>query len=131
MRKIELMGLGVPAELARRQATDPITFTAVGGTQPSAAQLGGDQYFISVISTNSGGGINLPNVGGISGCYLGDDFIINNQTTSSLTIYASTNTAISMSGSNTSGPTGVTVSSHTTTAFYPVTASSWLGLHGG
>lgn len=131
MRTQDLMGLGVPAEQARRQSTTPTFVTGVGASQASAFQIGGDQYLVVVTASSaSGNGVSLPSIGGLSGCYLGDDFIINNQAGGSLTVYAPSGFSISISGSLTTGATGVTVSAHTTTAFYPLSTSTWLGLHG-
>jgi hypothetical protein len=43
-------------------------------------------------------------------------------------VYAPAGMTISLSGVNTAGATGVSVGSHKTSTFFPLTASSWLGL---
>ncbi len=129
-KKTDLMGLGMPFALADRLATDPSTITGGGGSIGSATAIGGDQYLVSVTaSTGSTNGVVLPSIGGANGCLLGDDFIINNQTASSVIVYAAgATTTISQGGSNTSGTTGISVSVHKSMTLYPITASSWLGI---
>jgi hypothetical protein len=127
-RKTDLMGMGVAPQLARRTATDPQTVTAQGGTLASALALGGDQYFVSVIATNGGAGLLLPAVGGDNGALLGDDFIINNQITASITVFGPAGSTISISGNNISGSAGFGMSTHKSVTVWPITASSWLGI---
>lgn len=133
-QKQDLMGLGLPAPLARRLATQPVTVTGVGATRASAFQIAGDAYLISITSSNSGTGTVLPTVGGDpaagAGALLGDDFIINCQIVGGCTLYGPTGTSISMNGANASGSGAVTLNSHTTTTFYPITSTSWLGVQG-
>lgn len=129
-KKSDLMGLGLNFNLARVLATEPSTMSVVGSSQASAAQIGGDQYLVSITATATGNYANLPNVGGASGCYLGDDFLINNQTAGSVVITASAGVNFSVGGASTVGTTGVSIATHTATAFYPITATSWLGLKG-
>jgi len=126
--KANLMGMGVGPILARRQATDPQTITAQGGSLASAQQIGGDNYFVSVIASNSGAGLQLPGVGGDNGALLGDDYIINNQLTASITIFGPTGSTISVSGNNISGSAGFGLSTHKSVTLWPITSSSWLGI---
>jgi hypothetical protein len=130
MRKSELMGIGLAPEVARRLANEPNVVTAQGSSIGSAFQLGGDQYLVTITASNGGAGIVLPAVGGFTGCYLGDDFIVNNQLSAAATVYATGGVTISASGANTTGTTGISVSSHTSTQFYALTATSWLGVKG-
>lgn len=127
-KKSDLMGLGMSPFLARRTATDPQTVTAQGGSIASALPLGGDQYFVSVIASNGGAGLALPAVGGDNGALLGDDFIINNQLTASITVFGPANTTISISGVNNSLSTGIGLSTHKSLTAYPITSSAWLGI---
>ena len=126
--KSNLMGLGVSPLQARRMATDPQLFTVQGGTLASAAPIAGDMYFISVIASNAGGGCQLPVIGGDNGALLGDDFLINNQLTASITVYGPTGSTISISGNNLSGSAGFGLSTHKSVTVWPITSSSWLGI---
>ena len=123
------MGLGMPAPLARRMATEPVVASAIGGTRASATQIGGDQYLTMFVLGTGSGGCVLPSVGG-DGCLLGDDFIINNQIAGGLYVYAPAGTTIDMAGQNQSGSSGVNLSSHTTATFYPISATTWVGVQG-
>jgi len=126
--KQNLMGMGVGPILARRQATDPQTAAAVGSSQASAFQIGGDQYFLSFTSITAGqGACSLPAVGGDNGALLGDDYIINNQTAATLEVFGPTGTSISISGSNQSLSSGISLSIHKSLTLYPITSSSWMG----
>jgi hypothetical protein len=126
--KANLMGMGVSPLLARRQATDPQTITAAGGSLASATGIGGDNYFVSVIASNTGAGLLLPQVGTDNGALLGDDYIINNQLTASITVFGPVGSTISISGVNVSGSAGFGLSTHKSVTLYPITASSWLGI---
>jgi hypothetical protein len=128
-KKSDLMGLGMPAHLAARLATEPTVATASGASRASATSINGTQYLTCLNASNSGAGVVLPVLGG-DGCLLGDDFIINNQIVGGITLYAPTGMAISMSGSLASGTGGVAISSHTTVTLYPVSASTWVGVTG-
>lgn len=127
-KKSDLMGLGMSPFLARRSATDPQTVNSQGASRASATQIGGDQYFVSVIGSNSGSGIALPSIGGDNGALLGDDFIINNQLTATIQVYGPVGSTISVSGNNVSGSAGFSLASHFTATIYPITSSSWLGI---
>ena len=127
--KNNLLGMGVGPILARRQATDPTTAVAVGGSFASAFQIGGDQYFITFTSTSAGqGACALPAVGGDNGALLGDDFIINNQTAATMEVFGPAGTTISISGVNQSLSTGISLTVHNSLTLYPITASSWMGI---
>jgi hypothetical protein len=129
-KKVDLMGLGLPPLLAERMATEPTIAVAQGGTRASASIIGRSQYLTCFNASNSGAGAVLPVLGGDQGALLGDDFIINNQITGGMTLYAPTGFAISMAGALASGSGGVALSSHTTTTLYPVSASTWIGVQG-
>ena len=129
-KKTDLMGLGMPYQLAARLATEPLVATAAGGTRASATAIGGVQYLTCFNNSNSGAGAVLPVLGGDLGCLMGDDFIVNNQIVGGMTLYAPAGMAISMGGSLASGSGGVALSSHTTATFYPVSSSTWVGVQG-
>jgi hypothetical protein len=132
-RVIDLMGLNIPANQARIQANDPsnsINLTAVGGTAASAFVIGGAQYLTSFTASNAGAGALLPPVGGFTGCLLGDDFIVNNQIVGGVHVYGPVGSSISFNGSFVSGSAGCSLSSHTTAAFYPISASTWICIQG-
>lgn len=136
-KKSDLMGLGMPPGLANRIAQEPAVINSQGASLASATQLGGTQFLVSVTGSNSGSGVALPAIGGEGigqGALLGDDFIINNQLGATICVYAntatgaSTSATISISGTNITGSTGVSIASQKTATFYPITATSWLGL---
>jgi hypothetical protein len=137
----DLMGLGVPPLQAARTAnagTGPMTITAAGTASTSATavasggatRLGATQY-VCVCTTagdTTGASIVLPTVGTDAGAYIGDDFVINNQTSgNTLFVWASTGVTISVGGVITSyAKVGV----HTTMALYPQTTTVWFGIKG-
>jgi len=126
--KANLMGLGEGPFLAGVQATDPSTAIAAGSTLGDATAIGGQQYLISLTTTPASSGVKLPNIGGSTGCLLGDDFIINNQGANTVIVYVSNSSTISISGTNVAGATGCTISTHKSAIFYALTTSSWLGI---
>lgn len=127
-KKSDLMGLGESFAIARRMATEPSQANSQGASRASATVIGGDQFFISVTGSNSGSSMVLPGIGGDTGALLGDDFIINNQITATIQVFGPTGTTISVSGNNVSGSAGIDIQTHTTMTFYPITATSWLGI---
>jgi hypothetical protein len=133
-KKADLMGLGLPMNLARRMSTEPLVITSGGTSVGSAVQIAQDQYFtVITASTASNNSVVLPQVGGdgpASGALLGDDFIINNQAGTSCIVFVANNAAgsavsISQGGAITAGTTGISVSVHKSGTFYPITASTW------
>jgi hypothetical protein len=134
-KKADLMGLGMPHLIARRMATEPVIIVGEGTTVTTATPIAGDQY-LSCVTTSAGSGRNgvlLPAVGGDNGCLLGDDFIINAQTGTSVIVYAANTpggcaVSISQGAALTTGTTGVSVSVHRTMTLYPITVTTWLGL---
>ena len=128
----DLMGLGMPSHLARREASGgsptSLQVAAAGTTFSNATALGGQQYLVSV---NSGtGGLILPAVGGDNGCLLGDAFVVNNATGSGITLYAQSGSTISSNGSNAAASIGVSVGVHAAVTVYPVTSTQWIALRG-
>ena len=129
-KRSDLIGLGVPYAVANIQANEPALVTVQGTSIGSAFVIGGQQYLNVVNATNAGQFVQLPTVGGFTGCLLGDDFLINNQLAATIVVCAPSAATISVSGNNVSGGAGFSMSAHTTTAFYAITATSWLGLKG-
>lgn len=127
MKKSDLMGLGVSPFLAERQATEPYTIAAAGTSIGTATAIGRSQYLCTVSSGS--GGVKVPNLGGDTGCLLGDAFIINNQSGSSITVYVSGNATFTFGGSSVAGATGITVSNHQAVTLYSLTSTQWMGLY--
>lgn len=127
-RKTDLMGMGINPIQARRMATDPQFVTSQGGSRASATQLGGDQYFAMVNASNAGGGLALPSVGGDNGALLGDDYIIHNFLAGNITIFGPPGSSLIVSGNTLSGSGGYSLASLFTATFWPVTASTFIGL---
>ena len=127
-KKADLMGLGVPYAQANIQATEPTTASVFGITFASAFQVGGQQYLISAFSGTAGSFIQLPAVGGFTGCLLGDDFIINNQIGSTLVVCAASGVFFSIANASITGTTGFSMSNHRTATFYSLSSTAWLGI---
>jgi hypothetical protein len=132
----DLMGLGVPPLVAQRTATGgigPLTIVPAGTTYASSTKLGTAQFLVTASNFASGLAIGLPAIGSDNGALLADDFIVNNQGTSSLLVIASTSVYISMNGSLT---VVQRVQSHNTATFYPVQSTytagtaAWIGVSG-
>lgn len=132
----DLMGLGVAPLQAMKTSTGgvgPLTITPVGTTFTTAPRIGVSQYLVTASNFASGLAVALPAIGGDTGAYLADDFIINNQGTSSLLVVASTSVLISMNGSLSSIQR---VQSHSTATFYSVlvtptsSTANWIGVSG-
>lgn len=131
----DLQGLGVSPLLAARTATGgtgPIPITPVGASYASGTKLGATQFLVTANGATATV-ISLPPIGSDNGALIGDDYIINNQGSSSVLVFASTSVYISMGGSLT-----VTqrVQSHTSATFFPVSstytagAANWIGVAG-
>jgi hypothetical protein len=124
------MGLGVSPFVAMRQDMTPNILTAQGGSRASATVIGRTMYLTAFTASNSGAGAVLPGLGGDSGALLGDTFTTNNQIAGGITMYAPAGTSISLGGTLQSGSGGVSLNSHTTCSFYPISASTWIGQQG-
>jgi len=133
----DLMGLGVSPLQAMKTSTGgtgPLTITPVGASFASSAKIGCSQYLVTAPSTTlSGLSVGLPPIGGDNGAYLADDFIVNNQGTSSLLVFASASVLISMNGSLSSLQR---IQTHQTATFYSVlvtptsNTANWIGVSG-
>lgn len=126
----DLMGLGVAPLQAARTATGgtgPLSIAQLGSTFGTAAALGSTQFIVTSTGL-SGGGIKLPAIGGDTGCFLADDYFINNSGTSSLIVYANPSggsVLISLQGSN--GST-VKMQIHQSLVLYPISTTQWVGI---
>jgi hypothetical protein len=135
----DLMGLGVSPLQAMKTSTGgtgPLVITPVGTTFASSTKIGCSQYLVTATAFASGLAVGLPQIGTDNGAYVADDFIVNNQGTSSLLVIASTSVLISMNGSLSSVQR---VQSHNTATFYSVSTqasavaagtAAWIGVSG-
>jgi hypothetical protein len=127
----DLMGLGVsPLQAAHTASagTGPVTATAAGNSYATATKIGAYQFLISVnVSGTTSSGLSLPVVGGDTGCLIGDDYIVNNATVSTVIIYAPANVNISGRGVNNGA---VSILTHTTATLFSITASQWVCVTG-
>lgn len=127
----DLMGLGVQPLQAAHGATagtGPLTIIPAGTNYATSTKLGVFQYLCSVSTgTNGTAGLGLPSVGSDTGCLLGDNFVINNATASSLIIYAPSGVNISAGGANANT---FTMTTHTSAVFYAITTTQWIGVKG-
>lgn len=130
-RAVDLIGLGVPWTHAYRLANDPVSVVAAGATVASCSSLPGNAGIFFVVSGTSG--VKLPQVGGDSGCLLGDDITIANLSTAAIVIFATTNNAgsavaIHANVTSATGSTGMSLLSGATGIFKAATASTWVGI---
>jgi len=131
----DLMGLGVNPLQAARTATGgtgPLTITPAGTSFATSTKIGCTQFLVT--STGAAGAcLGLPAIGGDNGALIADDYIINNQGTATLQVFASTSVLISVNGTISSR---VSMTTHTTMTLYPTTAvlatgtANWVGTLG-
>lgn len=129
----DLMGLGMNPFQARALGDDPTAITCAGGSSGSATNIGGKSAIVYINASNSGSGVNLPQIGGDNGSYLGDDLLVQNLLSATIQVYAANNAAgsavtIFMDGGAILGLTGVSVSTGRPVVFTPITVSTWVGL---
>jgi len=125
------MGLGLQPFLAAKIARNPRSVTAQGATLGSASRIGNQTQIAYVVTTNSGSGLVLPNVGGDAGCLLGDDIVVVNGLQAAIIVYASASATFLGFGVSASGNTGVAIATANTAIFYSVTATTWAVVVGG
>jgi hypothetical protein len=128
----DLMGLGIsPLQAAHTASggTGPLTGSAIGSSATTATKVGAYQYVLALTTSGASttSGVTLPTVGGDTGCLLADDFVINNQGTTTITVYASSGVSISMQGINSSAQV---MSLHTSFTLYPISTTQWFGVKG-
>ena len=127
----DLMGLGMSPFVASRVSRNPRSVTAQGATLGSASRIGNQTQLAYVISSNSGSGLVLPNVGGDQGCLLGDDITVVNGLQAAIIVYASNSATFIGFGVSASGNTGVAIATANTAIFFAVTATTWAVVVGG
>src|SRR6267142_7117847 len=126
----DLQGLGVNPLQAYRTAnagTGPLTIASLGSTFATANRVDGAQYLVTCSDSDGTKALSLPPIGGDGGALIGDCFTINNQGSTTFTIFCSTGVTISVSGSNTSS---TTLGIHTSLTAYPLSTSQWIGIKG-
>jgi hypothetical protein len=126
----DLMGFGMPAQLANRMATagnGAVTISSAGSGFSTATRIQCTQFLVSCSDTDGTKALALPVVGGDNGALIGDDFIVNNAGTTSLNLFSSTGVVISVGGVNTSK---TTIALHTTMTLYPISTTQWVGVKG-
>lgn len=127
----DLMGLGLPGHLAARLAsggTGPLTIAPTASSSyANALKIKTAQFVVSASDAGGGLAIGLPAVGGDNGALLGDDYVINNAGTTTMTVWASSGITISCAGSNNSR---VDLPYNTAIAFYPISTSQWAAVKG-
>lgn len=131
----DLQGLGVSPLLAARTATagtGPVTANGVSGAASfaSATKIQCTQFLVSLSNgtTNTAYGVALPTIGGDAGAFIGDDYIINNASSATLLVFVSSGVSVSGGGSNQA--TSFAIQTHTTSTFYPITTTQWVGVKG-
>lgn len=127
----DLMGLGISPLQAAHTAvagTGPLTATSSGNSYATATKLGAYQFLVSVnVSGTTSSGLSLPAIGSDAGCLLGDNFVVNNATGSSVIIYAPSGLNISGAGVN---QNNISISSHSTCTLFPVSTVQWVAVKG-
>lgn len=94
----ELMGLGVPPQLASRIATagaGPVTVAATGTGSVSAAKIYGTQY---VVSVTGAGHVIMPSPSAATAPLISDSFVINNGTSDSVTVWPPAGVTVNIGG---------------------------------
>lgn len=129
----DLMGLGLPSQLAARMAnggTGPVTLTAAGTNAATAAALLAEDYIVYV---NAGsGGVLLPNpkpASGADGPLIYDDYVIHNALGGNLLVYAPSGTTINIGGASYTNAAPFTLATLKTITLYTgPTSTQWFGL---
>jgi len=139
----DLIGLGAGSPLlAARTAiggTGPLTITPAGTTLAAGTKIGATQFLVTVqasVCVTGAQALVLPSINnGDGGAWLADDYIINNQGTTSIFVFTNvTGVGISCQGSNNSKQI---LAPHATMTLYPVqataggsTTANWIGTVG-
>jgi hypothetical protein len=130
----DLMGLGTGPLLAARTAQGgigPLTITAAGSVTSGATRLGNGQFTVSCSNADGTMALQLPRIGGDTGCLLADVFTINNATaTTSLQIVSgSIGGSVLISGRGTNSST-IAILSHSTMTLIPISQFQWIAVGG-
>lgn len=132
-----LMAFGMNPLLAQRTGINPVNTSVSGATLASANRIGWDQYFTLITASATGSGLCLPPVGGepssgvMRGSLLGDQFRIANMLQAAIVVYASNSATFICAGTSASGDTGISIGTAQMAIFYPVTATTWIGIKSG
>jgi len=129
-----LMGLGMPSQLASRVGMHVEAVTVAGATAGAARQIPGMQGVYYVNASNSGSGMALPQVGGQGvgkGALMGDNYTLANILGATVYVYANANAAGSAvtfygDGVSTAGTTGISLQTGLVAVFNPITVSTWI-----
>jgi hypothetical protein len=122
-----LMGLGMAPALAQRVAsagTGPIAITPKGSSYATSQLIGGKQYLTFATGAPTASWLGLPVVGGDTGPDFGDDFIIHNGNSGSMTVAVGTGVTVNMSGSQTSQ---FTIAGFKTAQVWVISTTQWMG----
>lgn len=138
MKAEDLIGLGLPWQLAQGLGVNPTTVTSSGAAVGSATQIGGDQRFVYVNASNAGSGVKLPQVGGDGagkGARIGSPYVIANLLGAGVAVYAANteqglSVVIYAKGASVVGTTGVSCNAAQPLVLVPVTVSTWIGING-
>lgn len=126
----DLMGLGLPPQLAAILGRTPSTVTGQGASLASATRCNYLQKVIYVNATNGGAGVVLATVGGADGYLLGDLVSVTNEGTpgGNVTLYLANSAKLLLNGASVAGATGISVTIGQTVLLQPVTSSVWVGV---
>jgi hypothetical protein len=125
----DLMGLGMPSQLARLLGTTPVQVSAAGTSVGDAPVIGVDRKCtILIAGTSSASGAAIGTVGADSGPLLGDEIWVSNVVGGNITIYAKNNAQFMINGLTTSGGTGITLTSSQSVFLKVLTASVIAGI---
>ncbi len=124
----DLMGLGMPAQLADKLAPAiPLTITAAGTTYAGSTKLKQNQYLVSCANGNNTLSLGLPAVGGSTGCALADYFHVYNSSVDTVVIRTSTSVLMGSGGTYDSafllGPSKSVL-------LRPISSTAWASLYG-
>jgi len=126
----DLMGLGENPLMAARVAnagTGPLNVTVTASGAAPSAQVYGTQFVLAV--TAGQGSLYLPNPSSATPPYSGDNFVIHNSTTNSVTVYPASGVTVNIGGVAyvTTNPFTL-VALKTLTIWTAPTTSQWFGL---
>jgi len=121
-----LMGLGLNSMLAARlcDTSGSITVAAAGSSTATSYQVKGTQFTVFVGSGS--GWVALPTVGGSdNAAQIGDQFVIGNGLSSSLTVGIASGVTVNISGSAITSQ--FTITTLKTFTGFPISTTQWIG----
>ncbi len=127
-----LMGIGVSpfqSECTAIGGIGPLVISASGSSVTDATQIKVHQRLVSIQTAAAGTGVKLPTIetDGDESALVGDQYIINNNASNTITVYTSDGALISADGVNASS---VSVGVNTSTIFYSISPSQWAAVRG-